>query len=155
MWKSVACNNTDIAFSPNEEYLATAGEENYVRIWTVATWVELPYIKHEQKVNSIAFSPDSQYIAVASYDKTSVWQFINRSEIARITYNCHVNAVEFSPDGKYIATAHIDGTAKIWLWKSEDLIDEACSRLSRNLSSEEWEQYMGNENYRKTCQDLP
>jgi hypothetical protein len=35
------------------------------------------------------------------------------------------------------------------------LIDEACSRLSRNLTRWEWRLYLGDEPYRKTCPNLP
>ena len=37
----------------------------------------------------------------------------------------------------------------------EDLIDLACSRLTRNLAQAEWAQYLGDEPYRKTCENLP
>ncbi len=32
---------------------------------------------------------------------------------------------------------------------------EACRRLPRNLTREEWPLYLGNEPYRKTCPNLP
>jgi hypothetical protein len=36
------------------------------------------------------------------------------------------------------------------------LIAEACSRLTRNLTLEEWRQHIGgDEPYRPTCPDLP
>jgi len=33
--------------------------------------------------------------------------------------------------------------------------DLACSRLTRNLTKEEWKQYLPDEVYRKTCPNLP
>lgn len=63
----------------------------------------------------------------------------------------------FSPDGKYIATASVDHTAGVHFWKPEDMISEACRRLRRNLTVDEWERYMNLDldQYEKTCEGLP
>ena len=53
------------------------------------------------------------------------------------------------------ASGSYDGTARVWLWRPEDLIAEACARLPRNLTLEEWQRYIGDEPYRPTCPDLP
>ena len=69
-------------------------------------------------------------------------------------YDDVVSDVAFSPDGKYLA--EVSGNAAwVSLWRSEDLIAEAQRRLTRNLTEEEWRQYLGDEPYRKTCPDLP
>jgi hypothetical protein len=47
-----------------------------------------------------------------------------------------------------------DGTARVWPWVPEDLINEACARLPRNFSQTEWQQYLGIEPYRATCPNL-
>ncbi|MGF1537411.1 MAG: hypothetical protein ACFB4J_13150 [Elainellaceae cyanobacterium] len=36
-----------------------------------------------------------------------------------------------------------------------DLIAEACRRLTRNLTLQEWRQYLGDEPYQATCPSLP
>jgi len=63
--------------------------------------------------------------------------------------------VAFSPDGKLLATASADNTARLSFWRPEDMIAVACSRLNRNLTREEWKQYLGDESYHKTCANLP
>ncbi|MDT9337967.1 hypothetical protein VV11_000235, partial [Trichodesmium erythraeum 21-75] len=59
-------------------------------------------------------------------------------------------------DGKTIATASDDYTARLWA-TPEGLIQEGCRRLSRNLTAEEWQQYINSdlETYQKTCENLP
>jgi hypothetical protein len=49
----------------------------------------------------------------------------------------------------------MDGIARLWIWRSGDLIVEAQARLTRNLTQTEWQQYLGEEPYRKTCPNLP
>jgi hypothetical protein len=34
-------------------------------------------------------------------------------------------------------------------------VAEACARLSYNLSTDEWQRYLGNKAYRPTCPSLP
>ena len=69
----------------------------------------------------------------------------------------HTDAVRqiwFHPSGEYLLTRSGD-IAEVWLLKPESLIAEACSRLNRNLTVLEWEQFIGkDEPYTKTCENL-
>jgi WD40 repeat protein len=64
-------------------------------------------------------------------------------------------SIVFSPDGKYLATANDARTTRVWFWRPEDLIAEAGSRLTRNMTWQEWQQYLPDEPYRRTCSNLP
>ena len=67
----------------------------------------------------------------------------------------YVQDLSFSKDGRYLATAGNDNFATLWLWQPEDLISKACERLTRNLSTKEWQDYLGHIPYQKTCSHLP
>jgi WD40 repeat protein len=114
---------------------------------------------HEDSVSSVAFSPDGKYLATASADGTArVWDLIGSDptsdrEIARMTHDNGVQDVAFDTDGKYLATVSA-GTTRMWLWRPEDLSEEVCNRLTRNLTEEEWLQYLNNKS-RKACLNLP
>src|SRR5439155_5165029 len=64
---------------------------------------------------AVAFSPNGQLIATASYDKTvKLWK---RDGTLLKTFYGHknqVNAVAFSPDGTTLASASHDKTVHLW-----------------------------------------
>ena len=73
-----------------------------------------------------------------------------------MTHENYVYSVVFSPDGRYVLSGSHDGTARVWEWQSKDLIASACSRLSRNLTRAEWNEYIGEAlSYKATCENLP
>ncbi len=85
-----------------------------------------------------------------------VWEASNGSEVARVQRDGAVIGAVFSPDGEYLATASADKTARVQPWRPEGLTDEACARLTRNLTKEEWQQSLSDTlYYRKTCPNLP
>lgn len=76
------------------------------------------------------------------------------SLVACMTHERAVVSVAFSrPDGKYLATTN--NTTRLSFWRPNDLIAEASSRLTSNLTYQEWQQYIPEEPYDKTCQNLP
>jgi len=109
------------------------------------------------KVTSVAYSKEGTYLATADDDGKVLIQDAATSENRPpVTHEGYpVNAIAFSPDGAYLATASDDKTARVQRWRSEGLVDEACARLTRNLTKEEWRQHLGDEPYHKTCENLP
>jgi hypothetical protein len=66
---------TSVAFSPDGTRLASASDENTVKVWGAAAGLEKLTLKgHTSKVTSVAFSSDGSRLASASEDKTlKVW----------------------------------------------------------------------------------
>jgi ribosome assembly protein 4 len=75
---------------------------------------------HQQLVNFISFSPDSRFIASASFDKkVKIWC----GKTGRFLGSCdgHVGAVyhvAWSADSAYVVSASKDSTVKLWAVKS-------------------------------------
>ncbi|HKY55548.1 MAG TPA: WD40 repeat domain-containing protein, partial [Anaerolineales bacterium] len=51
-----------------------------------------------------------------------------------------INGV-FSPDAKYVLTGGVDGIARLWFIDYHNTIEYLCSRLTRDFTDEEREQY--------------
>jgi WD40 repeat protein/tetratricopeptide (TPR) repeat protein len=71
--------------------------------------------RHKDKVYSVSFSPDGQFIASASADKTvKLWRTDGTLLKPLMEHNDEVWSVSFSPDGQFIASASADKTVKLW-----------------------------------------
>ncbi len=112
---------------------------------------------HDDWVYSVAFSPDGRWVVSGRADGTArVWEAATGREVSRMTHEDEVWSVAFSPDGRYVASGSWDGTIIIAVYRPEDLIADACARVSRNLTREEWAQYIGDLlPYQAVCLNLP
>jgi len=141
----------DIQFSPDGRYIASR------RVWEVKTGKVILKMPHEGEVLDVEFSPDGKYLVSGSRDLTArVWELSTGREVARMACRGNVHSVRFSQDGNYLITADDNNRfAEVWLLWPDDWVSEACSRLKRNLTPDEWHQIFGDEPYRKTCSRLP
>jgi WD40 repeat protein len=73
------------------------------------------FLGHQGGVNSVSFSPNGDYIATGSSDRTArLWDLSGKQIAAFEGHQCGVLSVSFSPNGEYVATASVDGTTRLW-----------------------------------------
>uniref|UniRef100_UPI0039C6CEC9 nSTAND1 domain-containing NTPase n=1 Tax=Anabaena sp. CCY 9402-a TaxID=3103867 RepID=UPI0039C6CEC9 len=106
-----------VAYSPDGKHLASASNDNTIKIWDISTGQSLKTLQgHNSSVNSVAYSPDGKHLASASNDNTiKIWDISTGQSLKTLQgHNSSVNSVAYSPDGKHLASASNDNTIKIW-----------------------------------------
>jgi WD40 repeat protein len=150
-----------VAFSPDGKTLASADFDGTIQVWDVATHRQLgdALSGHTGPVWSVAFSPDGKTLASANNDGTiRLWDVVSRQPLGDPLrgHTGLVWSVAFSPDGKTLASASSDRTIRLWDVSLESWIARACRIAGRNLSQDEWNQFVDpTRPYERTCAEFP
>ena len=124
-----------LEFSPDGQYLITGDLEGMVKVWNISTGETVATLKLKSGINDIAFSPQEEFVAVASYTGVRLWNFIN-NQSKRLNHNFNTFSVNFSPDGNHLAVGSADNTARVWnisqIWQSQTDDSEKIDSLTEN-----------------------
>ncbi len=105
-----------LALSPDGNQLAIASG-NFVQIFDTESRQPVHLLSgHEDRVESVAFSPDGHFLASAGKDQRILLWDLSAGDIQQ-TYQGHtgtVNTVAFSPDGSILASGGNDRLVILW-----------------------------------------
>lgn len=106
-----------VAFSPDGRQALSAGRDQTLRLWDVATGQELRRFEgHAGEVLSVAFSPDGQWCASGGQDHAVLlWDIDTGQEVGRCRGHTDiVKSVAVSPDGRHVLSGSRDRTLRLW-----------------------------------------
>jgi WD40 repeat protein/serine/threonine protein kinase len=116
-----------MALSSDGGKLATASQDNSLRVWNLSTAEPLsPPLRHQNFVVSVAFHPDGQHVMSGSLDGTArMWDIVSGIETGRpLDHPDAVSSVAISADGNFAVTACADRRARLWDLSKSDQVQE-------------------------------
>ena len=103
---------TAVTFSPDGQWLASAGNEETIFLWNVLERaLDKELIGKDDDVTSLAFSPDSALLASGS---VRLWSVASGNHVVLGHNKGWTRAVAFSPDGKLVASGSDDKVVRLW-----------------------------------------
>ena len=113
-----AKSGTSYIVSGSGDYNPThIGQDTTAHVWDSSTGHTFYiFTGHSQAVIAVACSPDGQYIASASADKSvQVWKALTGDLVALYAeHKSEVWAVAWSPDGQFLVSGDSDGVINVW-----------------------------------------
>jgi WD40 repeat protein len=153
-----------MSFSEDGHYVAARLSDNSGLVFQPVAGKIVTRLQPSGAVLAVALSPDARFVATGGNDRAAqVFDALHGNPVARIECAGPVKAVAFSADGNYLISAAVEneGSEDVIVavqrnfWRHQDLGMQACARLNRNFSLQEWQQYFPGQAQRKTCPNLP
>ena len=107
---------TDMAFSPDEQFLATAGEDGSVCLWAVRTGRRVADLKGRLNCfTAVAWSPSGDRLLGGGEDGTiTIWDTTSHQEVGRLLgHQKPIRGLAFSQDGGGIVSVSLE-SLRIW-----------------------------------------
>jgi WD40 repeat protein len=105
-----------IAFRPDGQQIASAGEDGTVKLWQTDQGKLLKTLQgHEGMVKAVAFSPTGRKVASSAADKTiKIWDTAKGTLLQTIASGSEANGLVFSRSGQIVVSAHTDCNIRLW-----------------------------------------
>jgi WD40 repeat protein len=148
-----------VQFSPKGGMLAygvedTANKRGIVRLYDFTTKETRQFSGHRSGVNDVEFSPDEKLLASAGLDKRlQLYVLENPNDLPVImdNNNGYVWDIEFAEGSSLLIAACSESEIRVWPTDPTALSELICPKLSRNMTLDEWDKFVGDQEFENTC----
>ena len=152
-----------VKFNPENNLLALGDADGTVELWDVNLHKKLSEVKaHNGQVNDIQFNTSLKQMATAGNDKKlKIFNIKDPADLSEPPVTLADNegfvlVMQFSADGQMIVSGESEGSDNLIGRPShaDYLADDICNMITRNMTREEWNVYVGKDiPMEKTCPD--
>jgi WD40 repeat protein len=160
---------TSVEFGPEGRRIITGDNVGIVKIYDSQAGMIIRTLSgHTSGIEQIRFNHAGTFMATASKDKTVRLWNLNKLKEQPIVLSDHkdwVWSATFTPDDEQLlASVHsstetvkgVEHTIRAWPTKIPTMSNILCDFVKRNIDSEEWDTFAGNDlPYEQTCGSLP
>lgn len=149
-----------VKFSKGGTQIAFGGEDSFVYLWSTITQSVIRRLRgHTSRINAIEFSHDGNLLASASFDNSiQLWNMNKLDEVPIVmkdNFEAYAWDISFSNNDEYLVVGTNNGKVKKWPVHADQMADEICKHVKRNMTPDEWERFVGSRiEFRNTCVSL-
>lgn len=137
------------AWSPDATAIAVTGKSRFAELFDGRSYNRIARLEgHHHDVVSSNFSPDSQFLATASYDSTVIiWHVRSATKLRDFGHlfpvpsaiyaagenGAFVRGVSYSQDGVHVASVADDGFVRFWNIESDTDLPQSVAGISHTL----------------------
>lgn len=152
-----------VKFSPDGKILAYGTDDlenkrGQVKLLDLETNEFRQFTGHRAGVFDVEFSPDGELLASAGSDrKLQMWVLSNPRDLPleMDNNNGFIFDISFTDESKHLVAATSESEIRVWPTDINSLAKQICPRLTRNLTPDEWNKYVGDDvGYEPTCVSL-
>jgi len=148
-----------LAWRPDSRRLATGGGDYIARIWDATTGTVLKEFVHGHRAVPLTWSADGTLLFTGSPGAAHKWDAVSGEELSRLALIGGTRAGVLSLNAATLTTVSRVGRTLLVVLphalEKQALLGVVCAQLTRNLTEPEWNRYVSDEGYQKTCPNLP